>query len=154
VGADGSRIVVGFFPGAAGVAHALARRVRTKHPLTTTVDSDASTQAMTSNRFSADVYVGIEDVGATSCTIYFYEVPTFTSMGGRNLAHHIAAALRARIPELSVHVQGVRHPVLRETRMHAVLCSLGPSDVVSLKTNALSVAIDEALTTWLADPSN
>ena len=117
-------------------------------------DTDASTQAMTSNRFSADVYMGIEDVGATSCTIYFYEVPTFTSVGGRNLAHHIASALRECIPELSVHVQGMRHPVLRETRMHAVLCSLGPSEVVSLKTNALSVAIDEALNEWLADPSN
>jgi hypothetical protein len=37
--------------------------------------------------------------------------------------------------------------------MHAVLCSLGPSDVVGLKTNALSVAIDEALNEWLADPT-
>ena len=154
IATDTARIVVGFFPGAAGVAHALARRVRARHPLTTTVDSDASTQAMTANRFSADVYVGVEDAGATSCTIYFYEVPTFTSAGGRNLAHHIASAMRARIPELSVHVQGVRHPVLRETRMHAVLCSLGPSDVVSLKTNAISVAIDEALNEWLTDPSN
>jgi N-acetylmuramoyl-L-alanine amidase len=151
---DTARIVVGLFPGAAGVAHALARRVREHHPLTTTVDSDASTQAMTANRFLADVYVGIEDSNASSCTIYFYEVPTFTSVGGRNLAQHIASAIRTRIPELFVHVQGVRHPVLRETRMHAVLCSLGPSDVVLLKTNALSVAIDEALTQWLADPSN
>jgi N-acetylmuramoyl-L-alanine amidase len=150
---DAARIVIGFFPGGAALAHALTRRVREQHSLTTTVDSDASTQAMTANRFSADVYIGIEDVGAASCTIYFYEVPTFTSVGGRNLAQHIASAIRTRIPELSVHVQGVRHPVLRETRMHAVLCSLGPSDVVSLKTNALSVAINEALELWRQDPS-
>ena len=151
--ARAARIVVGFFPGAAALAHALARRVRERHPLTTTVESDASTQAMTANQFSADVYVGIEDADAASCTIYFYEVPTFTSVGGRNLAHHIASSIRSRIPELSVHVQGVRHPVLRETRMHAVLCSMGPSDVVALKTNALSTAIDQALATWLADPT-
>lgn len=150
---DAARIVIGFFPGVAALAHALTRRVREQHPLTTTVDSDASTQAMTANRFLADVYVGIEDADAASCTIYFYEVPTFTSVGGRNLAHHIASAIRARIPELSVHVQGVRHQVLRETRMHAVLCSLGPSDVVSLKTNALSIAINEALELWRQDPS-
>jgi hypothetical protein len=37
--------------------------------------------------------------------------------------------------------------------MHAVLCSLGPSDVVSLKTNALSIAINEALELWRQDPS-
>ena len=152
--ANAARIVIGFFPGAAGVAHALTRRVREQHPLTTTVDSDASTQAMTANRFLADVYVGIEDADAASCTIYFYEVPTFTSVGGRNLAHHIASAIRTRVPELAVHVQGVRHSVLRETRMHAVLCSLGPSDVVSLKTNALSIAINEALELWRQDPSS
>jgi len=147
-----ARIVVGMFAGGAPLAHAVTRRLRTQHPLTTTVDFDASTQAMTANRFLADVYVGIEDAEAASCTIYFYEVPTFTSVGGRNLAHHIASAIRARVPELSVHVQGIRHPVLRETRMHAVLCSLGPSDVVTLKITALSSAIYDALQLWHEDP--
>lgn len=153
IGSDGVRVVVGFFPGAASLAHGLARRVRSVHPLTTTVDSDASTQAMTANRFAADVYIGCEDAHATGCTIYFYEVPTFTSVGGRNLAHRIAQEISVRVPELSVQVQGVRHPVLRETRMHAVLCSMGPSDIVAMKTQALSAAIDSALAVWLADPS-
>jgi N-acetylmuramoyl-L-alanine amidase len=129
------------------------RRAKQSHPLTTSVDADASTQAQAANQFAADVYIGCEVSSDDGCIIYFYEVPTFTSVGGRNLAHHIASAIRARIPELSVHVQGVRHQVLRETRMHAVLCSLGPSDVVSLKTNALSIAINEALELWRQDPS-
>lgn len=154
IGTDGVRVVIGHFPGATSLAHAIARRVRDAHPLTTTVDSDASTQAMTANRFLADVYVGCEDSQSSGCTIYFYEVPTFTSVGGRNLAHRIARSISARVPELSVHVQGARHPVLRETRMHAVLCSLGPSDIVAMKTNALSTAIDEALSVWLVDPSS
>lgn len=154
VGTDDVRIVIGYFPGMISLAHALARRVRLQHSLTTTVDSDASTQAMTANRLRADVYVGVEDSQASGCTIYFYEVPTFTSVGGRNLAHHIAREIAARIPELSVTVHGVRHPVLRETRMHAVLCSLGPHDIVGLKTSALSTAIDSALTLWLSDPAS
>ncbi|MEY3806043.1 MAG: hypothetical protein RIR69_855 [Actinomycetota bacterium] len=153
IGSDGVRVVVGFFPGSAPLAHAVARRVRNSHPLTTTVDSDASTQAMTANRFLADVYIGCEDSTGPGCTIYFYEVPTFTSVGGRNLAMRIAAEITERIPELSVQVQGVRHPVLRETRMHAVLCSMGPSDIVAMKINALSGAIDAALSVWLTDPS-
>lgn len=153
ISADELRIVVGVFPGGAPLAHGLAKVVRDQHRLTTTVESDASTQAMTANRFNANVYVGVEDQGAPSCTIYFYEVPAFTSVGGKNLAHHIAKAIHARVPELSVHVQGVRHAVLRETRMHAVLCSMGPSDIVALKTSALSRAVNDAISQWLTDRS-
>lgn len=153
IGNDAVRVVVGMFPGAASLSHALARRIAQNHALTTTVDSDASTQAATANRFLADVYLACEDSGSARCVIQYYEVPTFVSMGGRNLARRIAAAITQRVPELHVDVQGVRHPVLRETRMHAVLCSLGPADIVGLKTNAVSGAIADAFEAWLADPA-
>lgn len=154
IDSDGVRIVIGVFPGGATIAQAVARRVGEQHRLTTTVDSDASTQAATANRFLADVYVGIEDSHQQGCTIQYYEVPTFVSAGGRNLATRIARAIADRVPELSVDVQGVRHPVLRETRMHAVLCSLGPNEIVGLKTNAISGAIHDALLEWIATPSS
>jgi N-acetylmuramoyl-L-alanine amidase len=154
VGTDSLRIVVGTFPGAAALAHSLARRIGAAHPLTTTVDSDASTQAMTANRFRADVYIGCEVSESARSVIQYYEVPTFVSVGGRNLARRIAAAISQKVPELNLDVQGVRHPVLRETRMHAVLCSLGPHDMVGLTTNSLSTAIADALAAWLADPTH
>ncbi len=74
------------------------------------------------------------------------------SVGGRNLARRIAAAIASRVPELSVTTQGVRHPVLRETRMTAVLCSMAPQHVVSLKTAAISTAVNDALDMWREDP--
>lgn len=149
---DDARIVIGFFSGAASLAHALTRRARETHPLTTTVDTDASSQAQAANRFLADVYVGFEIAEDAGCTIYFYEVPTFVSAGGRNLALRIAASLRDRAPELSVRVQGLRHPVLRETRMPAVLCSMAPMELVSLKTSAISAAVNDALDAWRENP--
>ena len=149
---DDARIVVGFFSGAAALAHALTRRARESHPLTTTVDTDALSQAQAANRFLADVYVGFEMAEDAGCTIYFYEVPTFFSAGGRNLALRIAAALRDRAPELSVRVQGLRHPVLRETRMPAVLCSMAPSELVVLKASAISAAVNDALDAWRDNP--
>jgi N-acetylmuramoyl-L-alanine amidase len=121
--------------------------------LTTTVDGDASSQAQAANRFQADVYVGFEIAADSGCTIYFYEVPTFFSAGGRNLALRIAGAMRDRSPELSVRVQGLRHPVLRETRMPAVLCSLAPIELVALKTSAISAAVNDALDAWRQNPS-
>jgi N-acetylmuramoyl-L-alanine amidase len=99
------------------------------------------------------VYIGCESSDDAGCTIHYYEVPTFHSAGGRNLALRIAAAISARAPELHVQTLGVRHPVLRETRMTAVLCSMGPHEVVSLKTNAVSTAICDALDAWRENPA-
>lgn len=149
---DDARIVIGYFHGGATLANAVVKRAREHHPLTTTVDFDASTQAQTANRFRADVYVGFETVDDTACTLSYYEVPAFVSVGGRNLARRIAAAIADRAPELSIRLQGVRHPILRETRMPAVLCSMGPQELVSLKTSALSAAVADAIDAWRADP--
>ena len=149
---DTARVVVGYFPGVAALAHAVALRAKQSHPLTSTVESDALSQAQAANRFAADVYVGFESSNDDGCTIFYYEVPTYVSVGGRNLARRIAAAMSSRVPELSVRTQGVRHPVLRETRMTAVLCSMAPHNVVSLKTSALSMAVNDALDMWRDDP--
>lgn len=150
---DSLRLVVGFFSGGAALAAGITRRAKDAHPLTTTVDNEASLQAKTANAFHANVYIGCQSSPDAGCTIHYYEVPTFTSVGGRNLAMRIAASIAGRVPELAVQVLGVRHPVLRETRMPAVLCSMGPISVVSLKTNALSSAIVDALEAWREDPS-
>lgn len=149
---DDARIVIGHFGPVAHIAHAVARRCSLTHRLTSTVDSDALTQAQAANSYSADVYIGFEPSADAGCTIHYYEVPTFVSVGGRNLALRIAAALADRIPEVSVHTHGVRLPVLRETRMPAVLCSLGPTSIISLKASAVSLAVNDALDAWRIDP--
>jgi N-acetylmuramoyl-L-alanine amidase len=153
VASDSLRLVVGYFTGGAPLASAIVRRAKESHPLTSTVDFTASEQAKAANAYQADVYIGCESSDDAGCTIYFYEVPTFCSVGGRNLALRIAAAISARAPELHVQTLGVRHPVLRETRMTAVLCSMGPHEVVSLKTNAVSTAICDALDAWRENPA-
>jgi N-acetylmuramoyl-L-alanine amidase len=153
VASDSLRLVVGYFTGGAPLASAIVRRAKESHPLTSTVDFTASEQAKAANAYQSDVYIGCESSDDAGCTIYFYEVPTFHSAGGRNLALRIAAAISARAPELHVQTLGVRHPVLRETRMTAVLCSMGPHEVVSLKTNAVSTAICDALDAWRENPA-
>lgn len=150
--AGSTKVVVGHFGPVAHIAHAVTRRLTESFPLTADVDSSAVEQARAANASHADVYVGFESSPDAGCTVSFYEVPTFVSVGGRNLAARIAAALAARIPEVAVHTQGIRHPVLRETRMPAVLCSLGPLDVIGLKSTAISLAVAEALEAWSADP--
>ena len=149
---DDARLVIGYFTGGTQLAHALLRRAKQSHPLATSVEADASFQAQAANQFAADVYIGCEVSSDDGCIIYFYEVPTFVSVGGRNLALRVAAAISSRVPELSVRAVGIRHPVLRETRMPAILCSMGPVDMVALTTNSLASAITDAFDAWREDP--
>jgi len=58
-------------------------------------------------------------------------VPGFSSAGGELLSNAIADALRTVVPTLVVTCVGMRLPILRETRMPAVMCSLGPFDVIT-----------------------
>ena len=149
---DDARLVVGYFTGGAQLAHAILRRAKQTHPLATSVDADASSQAQAANQFAADAYIGCEVSSDDGCIIYFYEVPTFVSVGGRNLALRVAAAITSRVPELSVRVIGIRHAVLRETKMPAILCSMGPIELVALTTNSLALAITDAFDAWREDP--
>jgi N-acetylmuramoyl-L-alanine amidase len=147
-----ARVVIGGFDGTTDLVRALQHRASAVLPLSTTVEGDVITHAEAANRYGADVYVGLEHSSEDSCTVYFYEVPAFVSIGGKALADRIVATLTDRIPELTVRAQGVRHPVLRETRMPAVLCSMGPDTLVRLKSAAIANAVVTSLRDWLAAP--
>ena len=49
-------------------------------------------------------------------------------------------------------VQGMSLPVLRETRMPAVICEVGPPARVVARAGPLARAIVEALTIWAVTP--
>ncbi len=148
------RIVIGSYAGMAAVTQQVVRRCREDFELVTMVDSDPTSQAQTANRFSADVYLGFEVSADEACVVQYYEVPHFVSVGGRSLATAIGNELQRRIPEISVHTEGVRHAALRETRMPAILCSLAPMSIISLKTSAVALAVQSGLAQWWDTPSS
>ena len=147
-----ARVVLGGFDGTTDVLRATQHRAHDAFPLCTTVDSDAVSQARAANEYGANVYVGFEANETDDCVIFFYEVPTFHSVGGKALAERIVATMQDKVPELTVRTQGMRHPVLRETRMPAVLCSLGPQQIVRLKVTGIANALVSSLRDWLAAP--
>ena len=147
-----ARVVIGGFDGVADLVRATQLRAHELFPLASSVQSDVLAQAQAANLYGAHVYVGFESSDDESCTVHYYEVPAFHSVGGKALAERIAAAINERIPELSARTAGVRHPVLRETRMPAVLCTMGPTTLVHLKTDAVSRAVVASVRDWLADP--
>lgn len=146
------RVAVGQFGSLSPVAHAITRRLRENHPLTIGVDGDASRQAEAANRYDADAYVGLEPSESGRCVVSFFSVPTFESVGGRSLAERVCAALNRRLPEFGTTIEGARLPVLRETRMPAVLVSLGPPETVSVCIPPIVATVSDAVEQWIVEP--
>ena len=69
----------------------------------------------------------------------------------------MAELLQATVPEAlglcDGGVRGLRIPILRETKMPAVVCDLAPLSVVVERAPALADALLVVVSTWVADPT-
>lgn len=148
----GRRIVVGHLGGLGALARTVARRLRLAGATVITVDEpDQSAQATAANRFGADLYLGL-GTATTATSATYYAVPGFESVGGRRLAELLVETLR-HVSVLTVHdARGMRLAVLRETRMPAVLCELGPVRPVVDHLPRMCDAVVEAVTAWVLTP--
>jgi N-acetylmuramoyl-L-alanine amidase len=147
------RVVVGQFGGLSAISRQLVQALR--HRSATVVASDepdAAAQAAAANRFAATVYIGFETQPATLSTIHYYAVPQFESAGGRALATGIATRCAALVDGFHPDVQGMRLPVLRETRMPAVLVTLGAIQPALDHAAEIVVAVIAALEEWAGEP--
>ena len=149
---NGLRIVVGQFGGLSSIARSLSRALREQGATVMSTDEyEAQAQAAAANRFGADAYIGF-DARTDQCSIVsYFAVPSFESIGGRSLAVRIVDELDGVLEERPV-LNGMRLPVLRETRMPAVLCSVGPVRSVVDRTNMLTDAVTRAVAAWSEAP--
>jgi N-acetylmuramoyl-L-alanine amidase len=146
------RIVVGQFGGLSSIGRGVARSLRAHGATVVSTDEyEASTQAAAANRFGATIYLGFEARSDTRTIIAYFAVPTFESVGGRSLATHITTHLDGVLPA-PPELHGMRLPVLRETRMPAVLCCLGPVRDVVDESAAVADAVVEAVSAWSVTP--
>jgi N-acetylmuramoyl-L-alanine amidase len=146
------RIVIGQFGGLSGLTRPLVQALRQRSATVVASDEpDAAAQAVAANRFAAAAYIGFEVQVDGVPTIHHFGVPAFESVGGRALAERLAAACR-RTGTLDAEVHGMRLPILRETRMPAVLVTV--SDALTLLDAGVDLvdAVVEALQEWAAAP--
>lgn len=146
----GHRIVLGHGGGLATLARAASRSVRRAGATVITVDDpDESRHAAAANTFDATLYVGF--VAGERAIVAYYAVAGFESTGGRRLAERLADALA---PQLGVPLAavGMRLPVLRETRMPAVLCELPSARIATDRSHDLAAVVVTTLSAWVAAP--
>jgi N-acetylmuramoyl-L-alanine amidase len=149
------RIVVGDLGGSDALASALSRLLRQAGGEVVTLhEPDGSLQATAANQFGAEVYVGLT-VNTRSSVAYF-ATTGFESAGGRRLAELCADRLTPVLappePTGRCDVAGARLAVLRETRMPAVLCRLGPPELVVVRAADVARGVAHAVREWTLDP--
>jgi len=143
------RVVIGQFGGLSAITRTLSRELRQLGASVMSLDEpDAVAQAIAANQFGAHVYIGLESHTEPAAVAHFYQVPAFESVGGRALAERVCDELHG-VPGLSPAVCGMRLPVLRETRMPAVLLTIGPVRMATDAAPAVADAVLRALNLWI-----
>ncbi len=150
---EGRRIIVGDTGGLAALAVATERALVAAGAVVAVCGHpDQSAQAAEANRFGAEVYLGLALRAEAACTCAYYATPDYESTGGRRLAERLAAEVSAGLGLPDGSAAGMRLPVLRETRMPAVLCEVGPPSRVVEGTPQLVLSLRAAVTAWAAGP--
>jgi len=152
-GLVGRRIVIGDFgysPAVAGEVGGVLRRGGARVLLLH--HNDGSTHARAANQFDAELYIGLMAVEDESCKAAFFEVDSYSSYGGKDLANFAVDALSLALRSPG-SVEGTRSPVLRETRMPAVVFRLGPRDELTDMKRPIAAAIHESVLRWITIPS-
>jgi N-acetylmuramoyl-L-alanine amidase len=150
----GRRLAIGEEGGLDVLVTAVRRRLAaTGAEVVPLLHPDGSLQAAAANAAGVEAYVGLRlDSDRTRCSASYYRGYSYESAGGRRLAELLLSLTAAALGIPADGVEGMSLPVLRETRMPAVICEVGPPAAVVERASALADAIVEALTVWAVTP--
>ncbi len=148
----GRRVAVGETGGLAGLADALGRTLLDQGALVAVLHHpDESRQAEEANRFDAEAFVAVALIPDTACRAAYYGAEGFESVGGKRLAHLIVEEVGSTLGA-DTAIRSMRLPILRETRMPAVLCELGPPRIAVERAADLVAALRRAMARWSSEP--
>jgi len=151
-GLVGRRIVLGHTGGLDALTQALHRRVRNAGAHVLTLHHpDGSTQARMANTFEADLVVALRGAGQSANRLAYFRGRHFWSQAGFTLAGELGKAVAA-VSGIEPELAGMRLPLLRETRMPAVIAEIGPASLVVVRNEQLAEHLLRALVDWAAAP--
>ena len=146
------RIVIGCFDNSTRLTRLLVRELRSRGDDVMTIENaDPHAHARTANSFSADLYIGVSNASTNATQFAYYETESFVSAGGRMAAELCAEFVRSSQSNHDVVSCGMQLPVLRETRMPAVMCTVGLSGNAESALGMIS-ALAKAITQWNNQP--
>ena len=146
------RIVIGCFDNSTRLTRLLVRELRSRGDDVMTIENaDPHAHARTANSFSADLYIGVSNAATNATQFAYYQTESFVSAGGQMAAELCAEFVRLSQSDHDVVACGMQLPVLRETRMPAVMCTVG---LIGNDDSALGMipALAKAITQWNNQP--
>ena len=148
---EGLRVVIGDTCELPAVAQSIARRLRhAGAEVLSFSNPNLSHQARTANIWQGEVYLGVA-LNTHNFGVSYFSTAGFESWGGRELARHCSRELTAILPG-PIQVSGMRLPILRETRMPAVWCRIGPGAEVVTSSAQIAAGLAGAVTRWCVQP--
>lgn len=146
----GRHVAVGEEGGLGTVVAALRRRlVAAGARVTSLHHPDGSAQANQANTAGVDVYLAVRlDPLHAGVTASYYAGYRYESPGGHRLAELVEERVPAALGAPGGGVRGMSVPVLRETRMPAVIVEVGPAQAVVEHVADLAEALAGALVAW------
>jgi N-acetylmuramoyl-L-alanine amidase len=152
---ESRRICIGETGGLGALADAVGRALAEAGAVVAVLHHpDWSVQADEANAFGAEAFLGVAVGDGPGAAMYFYAAAAFESIGGRRLAELACDELSGQDYMASRSTSGMRMPILRETRMPAVLCEFGPASVVVEHTGELARTLMLAFTRWVEAPED
>ncbi|MGH9164499.1 MAG: N-acetylmuramoyl-L-alanine amidase [Acidimicrobiales bacterium] len=150
----GTHVVLGDGGGMHAPISAIARVLGAAGARVTVLNHpDQSEQAQEANATGAQVFVGLVLDGASDgCTSAYYAGHRFESPAGQRLAELVQATIPPALGIADRGTHGMAVPVLRETRMPAVLCELGPPTAVVAESATLAQSFTHLMDIWVAAP--
>jgi len=148
------RVAIGEEGGLDATVAALRRLLVTEGAVVSTHHHpDGSIQASEANAGGAEVYLGLRlGTGERRCSTAYYAGYRYSSPGGRRLAELLLDTMCASLGLADGGSRGMSLPLLRETRMPAVICEISPATVVVEQAAAIARAIVGALSEWVDTP--
>lgn len=147
----GSTLAVAHFAGLDALTDAIRRNLVSAGATVVTLNHpDGSRLAAQANAAGARAFLAFAaTTKPEGCSSSYYASYRWESPGGRRLAEELQrwVPLAAGVPALGA--KGMSIPILRETRMPAVLCELAPTPVLVQRSAEVALAVARALRFWL-----
>lgn len=146
------RVAIGSVGDPHPVMSSLAAELQRCGQATLLLSAEWSDQAVSTNAFEADVYLGLVVADDPVVETSYFSATGYESAGGRQLAQLIVRELPAA-PGWAIGVAaGKRLPILRETRPPAVVVKLGDPAMLATNQDLVVASLVRALDTWAAEP--
>jgi N-acetylmuramoyl-L-alanine amidase len=151
----GRRVGIGETGGLAALADAVGRALAESGAVVAVLHHpDESVQAGEANAFNAEAFLSLALCAERRCSTAYYAARAFESIGGRQLAELVLAEVGGDVFPPAGPAAGMQLPILRETRMAAVVCEVGPPGLVVEHTAELAESLTRAFARWAQGPVN